>query len=282
MGLFGLRNVFLGSALALASIAGQARACNGTTPEMLEAVNTMNRGQLQLCLARGSDANAEQGEALVSSALRGEAEMVGDLLPHIRDIAPIEKALSLAVLRGHEHVFDRIMKDTPLPIDLNKPESRYLSYAARSGHSGILRKLHAAGARDDNGMALASAIISEQRAAFDFLLQEAGVSANAGNGMVLSVAMTSGDKHYVTALLDKGADAKAFPLIAETIADIRKQRDGTGTDAEKFKNPVYDEIIALVEAAIARQTTVAENPAPGPLAISEAPQRIGGPTGPAP
>ena len=114
------------------------------------------------------------------------------------------------------------------------------------------------------------------------LLQEAGVSANAGNGMVLSVAMTSGDKHYVTALLDKGADAKAFPLIAETIADIRKQRDGTGTDAEKFKNPVYDEIIALVEAAIARQTTVAENPAPGPLAISEAPQRIGGPTGPAP
>lgn len=282
MGLFSLRNIFLGSALALASVAGQAKACNGTTPEMLEAVNTMNRTQLQLCLARGSDANAEQGEALVSSALRGEADMVGDLLPRMRDLAPIEKALSLAILRGHEHVFDRIMKDTPLPIDLNKPESRYLSYAARSGHPGILRKLHAAGARDDNGMALASAIIAEQKAAFDFLLQEAGVSANAGNGMVLSVAMTSGDKYYVTALLDKGADARTFPLIADTIADIRKQRDG-GKDAEKFKDPVYDEIIALVEAAIARQTPpVAESAAPGPLAISETPQRNSGPTGPAP
>lgn len=282
MGLYGLRNVFLGSALALASVAGQAQACNGTTPEMLEAVNTLNRPQLQLCLARGADANAEHGEALVSSALRGEAEMVGDLLPRMRDIAPIEKALSLSTLRGHEHVFDRILKDTPLPIDLNKPEARYLSYAARGGHMSLLRKLHAAGVRDDNGMALAMAIIAEQKTAFDFLLQEAGISANAGNGMVLSVAMNSGDKHYVTALLDKGADARTFPVIANTITDIRKQREG-GPDAEKFKNPVYDEIIALVEAAIARQTPAPETPAAPPATTpSGDAQMIARPTGPAP
>ena len=280
MGLYALRNVFLGSALALASVAGQAKACNGTTTEMLEAVNTANRPQLQLCLARGSDANAQQGEALISSALRGEAEMVGDLLPRIRDVAPIEKALSLSTLRGHEHVFDRIMKDTPFPINLNKPDARYMSYAARGGHINLLRKLHAAGGRDDNGMALAMAIIAEQKAAFDYLLQEAGISANAGNGMVLSVAMTSGDKYYVTALLNKGADAKTFPVIAETIANIRKQREG-GPDAEKFKNPVYDEIIALVEAAIARQTPTPEAPAPSPAPAGEA-QPVAKPTGPAP
>jgi len=182
-----------------------------------------------------------------------------------------EKALSLASLRGNEDVADTIMQHPAVKIDLSKPGSRPLAYAGRNNHIGIMRKLVAAGARDDDGLAIASAIVTGQRQSFDFLLNEMKVSPNAGNGMVPSVAITSGDKHYVTGLLEKGVDVKTFPIIAETMAEIRKNRESNDPALADFRKPVYDEIIVLMENAIRAAGVPATIPTPVPVATATGP-----------
>lgn len=233
--------------------------CSQQTADMLESINSRNMSNLQTCLQQGSDPNAQQGEAFVNAALRGEIDMVEVMLPYMNDVAALERSLAMASLRGHERIVDLILTNPKVTLDLNKAGTRYLAYAARSGHVNILRKLVAAGARDDDGFALASAIDGGQHHSFDYLLQEVEISPNAGNGMVLSMAIMSGDKHYVTSLLDRGAEARFFPVVAESLADIRKRREGTDADAAEYKKPVYDEIIALVEAAISKAAAKAED-----------------------
>lgn len=245
--------------------------CSNEVSDLIESVNDGDMTKLQTCLQLGVDPNARQGESFINAALRGETDMARAMLPYMRDVAALERALAMAALRGHEDITDLIQANPNIKIDLNKPNSRYLAYAARAGAIGVMRKLAAAGARDDDGFAIASAISAERRDSFDFLLHEAKISPNAGNGMVLSMAIMSGDKYYVTSLLDMGAETKFFPVVAESLAEIRKLRETGGAEGEKFKNPAYDEIIVLVETAmnkpkpeIAIQTPV-KTVSPAPL-----------------
>lgn len=259
------------AAKALAKPVPTVFTCSNPSSDLIESVNSQNIENLQTCLTQGADANAQQGEGFVSAALRGETDMVKAMLPYMNDVAALERSLAMAALRGHEEIVDLILTNPKVTLDLNKPGTRYLAYAARSGHVNILRKLVAAGARDDEGFAMASAIDGGQRSSFDYLLQDAKISPDAGNGMVLSMAIMSGNKHYVTALLDRGAEARFFPIVAESLADIRKHREGSGPEAAEYKKPVYDEIIALVEAAISKAEIKIASPitakpvAPAPL-----------------
>ena len=251
-----LTHLFLVLALGGAGIAAAAEqnvsknpACAG--PDLLEAVNERNPAKVLSCLQNGADADFQDGEAIANAAARNEPAIVKVLLENGAHLeSALDRALAVAALRGHEEVVDLFLNNTQYKTDLNKPGNRTLAYGARSGNLNILRKLTAVGARDDDGYAVASAIVARQHASFDYLLQEAKFSPNAGNGMLLSAAISSGDKYFVTSLLDKGADTTSFPVIAETIADIRKARAEGNTTEEDFSHPAYDEIIALVETAM--------------------------------
>lgn len=227
-----------------------AFACNDRNTDLQESINNRDIAKLQTCLEQGVDVNAQQGDAFASASLRGETDMVKAMLPYMNDVAALERSLAVAALRGHEGIVDAILSNPNVKLDMNKPGARYLAYAARAGQIDIMRKFVTAGARDDDGFALASAINAEKKESFDYLLQEARISPDAGNGMVLSMAIMSGDKHYVSSLLEKGAKTKFFPIVAQSLADIRKLRESGTPDAEQFKKPVYDEIIAMIEAAL--------------------------------
>lgn len=189
-------------------------------------------------------------EEFETAALRGEAATIQNALPLFSgNQEALEKALALASLRGHEAVATIILDAPNSPVDLNKKDARYLAYAARAGHLGVMEKLIKAGARDDDGFAVASAIDGEKKSSFDFLIDVANISANAGNGMVMSMAMTANDTHYVRRLLEKNADVKTFPIIQETLDQLRKdQAEGRSTSATA-------EIIGLIEQARGKAVT---------------------------
>lgn len=255
-----LTHLFLVLALGGAGIATAAEqnvsknpTCTGTGADLIEAVAERNPAKVLVCLKNGADADFQDGEAVASAAARNEPAIIKVLLENGAHLeSALDRALAVAALRGHEEVVDLFLNNPLYKTDLNKPGNRTLAYAARSGNVSILRKLLTAGAKDDDGFAVASAIVARQHTTFDYLLQEAKISPNAGNGLLLSTAISSGDKHFVTSLLDKGADTTSFPVIAETIADIRKARAEGNKTEEDFSHPVYSEIIALVETAMSK------------------------------
>lgn len=197
-----------------------------------------------LSFATAASAASLSQEEFETAALRGEAHIIQSALPSFAtNQEALEKALALASLRGHEAVANLILDIKDSPVNLNKKDARYLAYAARAEHIGIMDKLTKAGARDDEGFALASAIDSEKKASFDFLIDVAKISANAGNGMVMSMAMTAKDSYYVRRLLEKNADVKSFPIIQETLDQLRKDM------TEGRSTPATAEIIAIIEGA---------------------------------
>lgn len=271
-----LTHLFLVLALGSAGIATAAEknvpkspTCAGTGPDLLEAVDERNPAKVLVCLQNGADADFQDGEAIAYAAARNEPAIIKVLLENGAHLeSALDRALAVAALRGHEEVVDLFLNNPRYKTDLNKPGNRTLAYAARSGNINILRKLAEVGAKDDDGFAVASAIVARQHASFDYLLQEVKISPNAGNGILLSVAISSGDKYFVTTLLEKGADTTSFPVIAETIADIRKARAENKKTEEDFRHPAYDEIIALVETAMSKAAAAEIKPKQTALAPS--------------
>lgn len=184
-------------------------------------------------------------EAFVTAAMQGNKDAIQKTLSvFARDEETLEKALSLACLRGHKDVVAIILADKDIVLDLKKPHVRYLAYAARGGHEDVMHMLFLAGMHDESGFALASAIDAGNKISFDYLLDKAGIDANAGNGMVMSVAMTADDAYYVRRLLEKGAHVERFPIIRETLENLRKDM------AQGKGNTATPAIITLIEDAV--------------------------------
>ena len=114
-----LTHLFLVLALGSAGIATATEqdvsknpACAGTGTDLPEAADKKDAAKTLSCLQNGPDANLQDGEALINAAVRNKPATVKTLLESGTLLeSALDRALTLAALRGHEDIVDLLLNN---------------------------------------------------------------------------------------------------------------------------------------------------------------------------